>query len=109
MPPERFYDDVDSLGGGEHTFLHTFELPILFFVISRLRTYLYCIASNIRQSSIDLFPDKYRWYDMNVIHTERVLSSQSCSGGHGIAAVSREGFLISLEAAVRARSVSWMR
>lgn len=63
-------------------------------------TCFYNIAANVREASIDLLAHKGGWGDMDIVNTQSVLSRQCGCCSHSIAAVSREYFLICLEATV---------
>ncbi len=60
-------------------------------------TYFDHICPNIFEARIDLLAQERRRDVMDVVHAAGVLSRESRSGRHGIAAVSSDDFLVGLE------------
>lgn len=66
-------------------------------VSERKLTSLDDIGFDVLENSIDLFLHKIDRDMMNIVDPQRILRSQCGGGRHGIAAMSRQDFLISLK------------
>lgn len=69
----------------------------IFQPVGELGTSLDNINSHILDTEVDLLPYKLRRDVVDIRHAKGVLCSQSRSSGHGVAFVSCNHFLISLE------------
>lgn len=90
MSLESIGDHSDGLRRGKHSFTFSFSAHRLLDISKAVElTKLDSIAWNICKTRVDLFADKGRRRDMDVLNTQSILGSQCRRRCHGIAAVGR--------------------